>query len=80
MIAAKEFTPAVVERASSVAAGLPAPKFNAAEGVRLGYVMDACRPVLMEAPVKTASFEAVRRTFISGRAPSEIVLARKPAA
>jgi len=43
------------------------------------YMMGACRPVLMEGPVTTAGFEAVRRTFIGGRAPSEIVLARKPA-
>ncbi|MBL8056281.1 MAG: methyltransferase domain-containing protein [Anaerolineales bacterium] len=44
------------------------------------YVMGACRPVLMEAPVKAAGFEAVHRTFLGGRAPSEIVLARRPAA
>jgi demethylmenaquinone methyltransferase/2-methoxy-6-polyprenyl-1,4-benzoquinol methylase len=42
------------------------------------YLMGGCRPVLMEAPVKAAGFEAVERTFIGGRAPSEIVRARKP--
>ncbi len=42
------------------------------------YLMGNCRPVLMEGPVQAAGFEAVQRTFIGGRAPSEIVLARQP--
>lgn len=44
------------------------------------YMLGACRPVLMAEPVRAAGFETVQRTFHGGRAPSEIVLARKPAA
>ena len=42
------------------------------------YLMGGCRPVLMEALVKAVGFQDVRRTFLDGKAPSEIVLARKP--
>lgn len=42
------------------------------------YVLGACRPVLMEAAVDRAGFGNLMRTFIGGRAPSEIVTARKP--
>jgi demethylmenaquinone methyltransferase/2-methoxy-6-polyprenyl-1,4-benzoquinol methylase len=42
------------------------------------YVMGGCRPVLMEEPVKKAGFSDVQRSFIGGKAPSEIVLATKP--
>ncbi len=43
------------------------------------YVMGGCRPVLMEALVKQAGFRNVQRSFVGGKAPSEIVLATKPA-
>jgi demethylmenaquinone methyltransferase/2-methoxy-6-polyprenyl-1,4-benzoquinol methylase len=43
------------------------------------YVMGACRPVLMEKPVRSAGFVQVSRIFIGGKAPSEIVLGSKPA-
>jgi demethylmenaquinone methyltransferase/2-methoxy-6-polyprenyl-1,4-benzoquinol methylase len=42
------------------------------------YLMGGCRPVLMEGPVRAAGFGGVARTFLGGRAPSEIVLACKP--
>jgi ubiquinone/menaquinone biosynthesis C-methylase UbiE len=42
------------------------------------YLLGACRPVLMEPTVHQAGFLDVERTFIGGRAPSEIVSARKP--
>lgn len=42
------------------------------------YLMGGCRPVLMESPVKVAGFQNVRRTFLDGKAPSEVVIARKP--
>ena len=42
------------------------------------YLMGGCRPVLMEELVKRAGFGEVQRTFIGGKAPSEIVWAIKP--
>lgn len=42
------------------------------------YVMGGCRPVLMEEPVRNAGFIQVQRTYIDGKAPSEIILATKP--
>lgn len=42
------------------------------------YLLGACRPVLMEPAVHQAGFLNVERTFIGGRAPSEIVVANKP--
>lgn len=42
------------------------------------YLMGGCRPVLMEGPTKAAGFEDVTRTFVGGKAPSEIVLGTKP--
>lgn len=42
------------------------------------YVLGACRPVLMLPAVQAAGFLGVQRTFIGGRAPSEIVVAVKP--
>ncbi len=44
------------------------------------YLMGGCRPVLMEELVRKAGFSNVQRTFIGGKAPSEIILATKPAA
>ncbi len=42
------------------------------------YLMGGCRPVLMEDLVKKAGFYSVKRTYIAGRAPSEIVVAENP--
>ncbi len=42
------------------------------------YVMGGCRPVLMEELVKRAGFGNVKRTYVAGKAPSEIVVAEKP--
>ena len=42
------------------------------------YVMGSCRPVLMENLTRAAGFEGVARTYLGGKAPSEIVLGRKP--
>lgn len=42
------------------------------------YLMGACRPVLMEPLTVAAGFTQVSRTFLAGKAPSEIVLATKP--
>ncbi len=39
------------------------------------YVMGGCRPVLMEDLVRKAGFSSVQRTFVAGKAPSEIVTA-----
>lgn len=44
------------------------------------YMMGGCRPVLMEQPARNAGFIQVQRTFIGGKAPSEIILAKKPLA
>ena len=41
------------------------------------YVMGACRPVLMEKLTRAAGFESVARTFLGGKAPSEIVVGHK---
>jgi demethylmenaquinone methyltransferase/2-methoxy-6-polyprenyl-1,4-benzoquinol methylase len=41
------------------------------------YLMGGCRPVLMEAPAKATGFQDVSRVFLDGKAPSEVVLARK---
>ncbi len=43
------------------------------------YLMGGCRPVLMEDPTRKAGFSQVKRTFIGGKAPSEIVIATKTA-
>jgi hypothetical protein len=42
------------------------------------YVMGGCRPVLMEELVKKVGFSSVKRTYVAGKAPSEIVVAIKP--
>jgi demethylmenaquinone methyltransferase/2-methoxy-6-polyprenyl-1,4-benzoquinol methylase len=42
------------------------------------YLMGSCRPVLMENPTKSAGFIDVKRTYLAGKAPSEIVLGSKP--
>ncbi len=41
------------------------------------YLMGGCRPVLMEDLTRKAGFSQVKRTFVGGKAPSEIVLATK---
>ena len=41
------------------------------------YLMGACRPVLMENLTRAAGFAQVSRTFLGGKAPSEIVLGVK---
>ena len=41
------------------------------------YLMGGCRPVLMEELVIKAGFTGVKRTYIAGKAPSEIVVAVK---
>jgi ubiquinone/menaquinone biosynthesis C-methylase UbiE len=41
------------------------------------YLLGGCRPVLMETAVRAVGFQDVTRTFLDGKAPSEIVLARK---
>lgn len=41
------------------------------------YLMGSCRPVLMENPARSAGFVDVTRTFLHGKAPSEIVLGSK---
>ncbi|MBI2060834.1 MAG: class I SAM-dependent methyltransferase [Nitrospirae bacterium] len=43
------------------------------------YLFGGCRPVLMEGPLKHTGFREVKREFIAGPLPSEIVGARKPA-
>lgn len=43
------------------------------------YLMGGCRPVLMEDLTLRAGFHQVRRTYLGGKAPSEIVTAMKPA-
>ena len=43
------------------------------------YLMGGCRPVLMEDLTLRAGFNQVRRTYLGGKAPSEIVTAAKPA-
>lgn len=43
------------------------------------YLMGGCRPVLMEDLTRQAGFLQVRRTYLGGKAPSEIVTAIKPA-
>ena len=42
------------------------------------YLLGGCRPVLMEKPVQAAGFTVVRRIFLGGKAPSEIILATRP--
>jgi demethylmenaquinone methyltransferase/2-methoxy-6-polyprenyl-1,4-benzoquinol methylase len=42
------------------------------------YLMGACRPVLMEKLSHAAGFERVARTYLGGKAPSEIVVSSKP--
>jgi demethylmenaquinone methyltransferase/2-methoxy-6-polyprenyl-1,4-benzoquinol methylase len=42
------------------------------------YLMGACRPVLMKKLTEAAGFTQVTRTFLNGKAPSEIVLGIKP--
>lgn len=43
------------------------------------YLMGGCRPVLMEDLTLRAGFHQVRRTYLGGKAPSEIVTAMNPA-
>lgn len=42
------------------------------------YLLGGCRPVLLESLVGDAGFCEVKREFIRGLLPSEIVVARKP--
>lgn len=42
------------------------------------YILGGCRPVLMEEMVKAADFEHTARTYLNGKFPSEIVIAKKP--
>jgi demethylmenaquinone methyltransferase/2-methoxy-6-polyprenyl-1,4-benzoquinol methylase len=42
------------------------------------YLAGGCRPVLMENSVNDSGFQNVSRSFLSGRNPSEIVVAVKP--
>jgi ubiquinone/menaquinone biosynthesis C-methylase UbiE len=42
------------------------------------YLLGSCRPVLLEAFVQDAGFGEVKREFIRGLLPSEIVFAKKP--
>jgi ubiquinone/menaquinone biosynthesis C-methylase UbiE len=42
------------------------------------YLMGGCRPVLMEELVKKVTFSGVKRIYVAGKAPSEIVVAEKP--
>jgi demethylmenaquinone methyltransferase/2-methoxy-6-polyprenyl-1,4-benzoquinol methylase len=42
------------------------------------YLMGGCRPVLMEKLARSTGFIDVSRTFLDGKAPSEIVLGAKP--
>jgi ubiquinone/menaquinone biosynthesis C-methylase UbiE len=42
------------------------------------YLLGSCRPVLLEWFVRAAGFCEVKREFIRGLLPSEIVMARKP--
>ena len=42
------------------------------------YLMGGCRPVLMEGLVREAGLGEVRRQFLKGIIPSEIIGARKP--
>lgn len=44
------------------------------------YLAGGCRPVIMAAGVTHAGFQDVRRQYVSGLIPSEIVVARKPVA
>jgi hypothetical protein len=39
--------------------------------------MGGCRPVVVDSLVTAAGFSDVQRTFLPGRMPSEIVLARR---
>lgn len=43
------------------------------------YLMGGCRPVLMEDLTLRTGFHQVQRTYLGGKAPSEIVTAAKPA-
>ncbi len=42
------------------------------------YLMGGCRPVLMEDLTRQAGFQQIQRTYLGGKAPSEIVIASKP--
>jgi demethylmenaquinone methyltransferase/2-methoxy-6-polyprenyl-1,4-benzoquinol methylase len=42
------------------------------------YVLGGCRPVLMEDMTKVIGFENIRRSFLDGKFPSEVVVATKP--
>ncbi len=45
----------------------------------LPYLYGGCRPVVMSGHVREAGFEDIRREFMKGRTPSEIVVAKKAA-
>ena len=42
------------------------------------YLMGGCRPVLMDQLARSIGFINVSRTFLGGKAPSEIVMGTKP--
>jgi hypothetical protein len=41
------------------------------------YFLGGCRPVLMEGMTKSAGFENIKRTYLEGKFPSEVVVAAK---
>ncbi len=41
------------------------------------YILGACRPVFMKRPVEEAGFTEVKRQYLGGKAPSEIVTATR---
>ncbi len=51
--------------------------YRAAPAVLVPYLFGGCRPVVVQGPVRQAGFHDVRREFISGVIPSEIVTARR---
>jgi demethylmenaquinone methyltransferase/2-methoxy-6-polyprenyl-1,4-benzoquinol methylase len=42
------------------------------------YFLGGCRPVLMEGKTKDTGFDKIKRTYLEGKFPSEVVVAVKP--
>lgn len=42
------------------------------------YLLGGCRPVLMERLTETTGFKNIRRVYLGGKFPSEVVIATKP--
>lgn len=42
------------------------------------YFLGGCRPVLMEGMTKDTGFDSIKRTYLEGKFPSEVVVAVKP--